>query len=86
MKTVSARTLGLVRHRLEIRISDSTTDSSKSSDRFDISETKIRNRETCLEAGFTVSSVVYRGAPMLTIDTSINFLLYLRNRVIDLIA
>ena len=50
----------LGRDRLEIRMSDSTSDSPKPSDRSDNSETKIRNREDCLEAGFTVSSVVYK--------------------------
>ena len=40
-------------------MSDSTLDLLKPSDRFDNSETKIRNRETCLEAGFTVLSIVY---------------------------
>ena len=38
------------------------SDSPIPSDRFDNFETKIRNRETCLEAGFTVSSVVYKAA------------------------
>ena len=52
----------LGRDRLEIQMSDSTSDSPKSSDRFDNSETKIRNHETCLEASFTVSSVVYKAA------------------------
>ena len=54
----------LGRDRLEIRMSDSTSDSPKPSDRFDNSEIinfEI-NRETCLEAGFTVSSVVYKAA------------------------
>ena len=46
------------RDRLEIRMSDST----KSSDRFDNSKIEIRNRETCLEAGFTFSSAVYKAA------------------------
>ena len=41
-------------------MSDSTSDSPKPSDRFDNSVTEIRNRE--LEAGFTVSSVVYKAA------------------------
>ena len=41
-------------------MSDSTSDSSKPSDQFDNSETKIRNRETCLEARFYGSSVVYK--------------------------
>ena len=41
-------------------MSDSTSDSPKPSDRFGNSETKSRNRETCLEAGFTVSSVDHR--------------------------
>ena len=51
------------RDRLEIRMSDSTSDSPKPGDRLDNYETKIRNRETCLEeAGFTVSSVVYTAA------------------------
>ena len=50
-------------------MSDSTSDSPKPSDRFDNSETKIQNRETCLESRFTVSSVVYR-PPILTIDIS----------------
>ena len=67
---------------LEIRMSDLTSDSSKRSDRFDNSETKSRICKTCVEAGFAVSSVVYR-RPTLTIDISINFLLYLRNREID---
>ena len=48
--------------RLEIQMSDSTLDLLKSSNRFDYSETKIRNRETGPEAGFTVSSVVYKAA------------------------
>ena len=39
-----------------------TSDSLKPSDLFDNSETKIQNRETCLEAGFTLSSVVYKAA------------------------
>ena len=43
-------------------MSDSESDSPKPSDRFDNSETKIRNREICLVAGFTVSSVVYTAA------------------------
>ena len=60
---------------------DSTSDLPKPSDRFDNSETKIRNRETCLEAGFSVLGVVYKAA-VLTIDRRINFLLYLRNLVI----
>ena len=55
-------TPSLGRDRLEIRTSDPTLDSPKPSDRFDNSETKIRNRETCLEAGFIVSSVVYKAA------------------------
>ena len=50
----------LERDRLEIRMLNSTSDSPKLCDRFDNSETKTRNRETCLDAGFTVSSVVYR--------------------------
>ena len=50
------------RDRLEIRISDSTSDSPKPSDRFDNFETKIRNCETCLEAGLMVSSVIYKDA------------------------
>ena len=40
-------------------MSDSTSDSSKPGNRYDNSETKIRHRQTCREAGFTVSSVVY---------------------------
>ena len=63
-------------------MSDSMSDSPKPSDQFDNSETKIRNRETCLEAGFTVSCVVYKAAGV-DRDTSSNFLMYLRNRVID---
>ena len=43
-------------------MSDSTSDSPKPSDRFDNSETKIRNRKTCVEPGVTVSSVVYKAA------------------------
>ena len=50
------------RDRLDIPMSNSTSDSLKPGDRFDNSETKLRNRETCLEAGFTVSSVVYKVA------------------------
>ena len=52
----------LERYRLEIRMSDSTSDSPKPGDRFSNSETNIRNRKTCLEAGFMVSSVVYKAA------------------------
>ena len=37
-----------------------TSDLPKPSDQFDSSETNIRNCETCLEGGFTVSSVVYK--------------------------
>ena len=48
--------------RLEIRTSDSTLDSPKPSDRFDNSETQIRNRENSLVAGFTVLSVVCKAA------------------------
>ena len=48
------------RDRLEM--SDSTLDSPKPSDRFDNFQTKIRNRETRLEIGFTVSSDVYKAA------------------------
>ena len=45
---------------MHVRMSNLTSDLPKASDRFDNSETKIRNRETCLEAGFTVSNVVYK--------------------------
>ena len=66
----------LVRDRLQIRMPDSTSYSSKLSDLFDNYETKILNSETCLEAGFTVSNVVY--TPLIvTVDTRISFLLYL---------
>ena len=51
-----------VRNRLEIRMLDSTSDSPKPRDQFDNSETKIRNPATCLEADFTVFSVVYKAA------------------------
>ena len=73
------------RDRLEIRMSDSTSDSPKPSDPSDNADAKIRNRETSYEAGFTVSSVVYKAAGVdhRYIDTSINFLLYLQNRTID---
>ena len=47
---------------LENQMSDSTSNSPKPNDRFDNSETKIRTRETCLEPGFAVSSVVYKAA------------------------
>ena len=43
-------------------MSVSKSDSSKPSDRFDNSEIKIKNHESCLEAGFTVSRVVYKVA------------------------
>ena len=46
--------------RLEIRMSDSMLDLLKPSDRFDNSETKLWNRETSCNAGFKVSSVVYK--------------------------
>ena len=71
------------RSKLEIRTSDSTSDSPKRGVRFDSSETKIRNRETRLEAGDTVTSVVYRAAGVDRIDTNVSFLLYRRNRTID---
>ena len=51
-----------MRDRLEIRMSDSTSDSPKPGDQSDSSETKIRNREIFLEADFTVSCVVYEAA------------------------
>ena len=57
---ISTKPLG--HDRLEIQMSHSTSDSPKPSDRFDNSETKIRNRETCLQGGFTVATVVYRAA------------------------
>ena len=56
---IVVRMLG--RERLEIQMSDSTSDSPKSSDRFDNHDAKIRNRKTCLETGSTVSSVVLHG-------------------------
>ena len=43
-------------------MSDSTSDSTKPSDQFDNSETKIWNHETCLKAGFMILSVVYKAA------------------------
>ena len=43
-------------------MSETTSDSPKPSDRSDNPETKIRNRETRPEAGFTVSRVVYKAA------------------------
>ena len=43
--------------RLEIRTTDTTSDSSKTNDLFDNFETKLQNCETCVEAGITVSSV-----------------------------
>ena len=54
--------LYLGHNRLEIRMSDAMLDSPKPSDQFDNSDTKIRNHETCLNAGFTGSSVVYKAA------------------------
>ena len=74
--------LHLGHNRLEIRMSDSVSDTSKPSDQFDNSETKIRNRETCLKAAFTVR-VLFTRLLLLIIDTCVNVLLYLRNRVID---
>ena len=71
------------RDRLEIRMSDLTSDLPKPSDRFHNRETEIRNRKTCLEAGFTVSSVVYKAAGVDRRCKYYNFLLYLRNRMID---
>ena len=46
--------------RLEIRMSDSTSDLPKPSDR--LKTRKFQNHETCLKAGLTVSSVVYKAA------------------------
>ena len=43
-------------------MSYATSNSPKPSDRVDNYETKIWNREIGLEAGFTVSSVVYKAA------------------------
>ena len=37
-------------------------DLPKPNDRFDNFENETRNRETCLKAGFTISSVVYKFA------------------------
>ena len=45
--------------RLEIRMSEMTSNSLKPSDPFDNSEIKIQNCETCLEASFMVR-VVYK--------------------------
>ena len=49
----------------------------------DLTTPKLKSEtgETCLEAGFTVSSVVYIRPPALTVDTSVDFLLHLPNRV-----
>ena len=49
------------------------SDSPNLSDRFDKSETKIRNRETCLKAGFTVSSFVNKAAGLQALRFSIVF-------------
>ena len=57
--------------RLKIRMSDSMSDSLKPSDWFNNYETKIRNRETSLEADFTVSSVAYKAAGVASIQAII---------------
>ena len=69
--------------RLEIRMLDSTSDSPKSSDRFNNSETKIRSHETCLASRFHGFECCIQGGGCLTIYTSINLLLYLRNPASD---